>query len=325
MRTPRLALLATLLAAAAAADTISRLAGPVLGYVHDPRLQAVRPVNGMPGAAHLGAPLALPFAVTAAAFSSRSDFGVLVSADGEVFLLSDPVPATAAPLGGALRNPDLLTLNSLDSAAALYSSATRQFQIIRGLPANPSFGPILEMAEIPGPVVALALTRDASHALLAARGGVYDVDVTPDGAATPRLVAALGAPAALAVVNRDQDVVVADAELNQLVLVREFARTAELSALAGERDGISNPVGLAASADGRRLYVASAAARSLDVLDLATMAAEARLALDWVPTRLVRLQGDTVFLLNGVGSDPLLLLDTVGPPGVYFVPAVEER
>src|SRR5713226_8978568 len=63
--------------------------GPVLGYVLDPQLQAIRPVNGVLGAAHLGAPLDLSFPIESAAFSSRSEFALVGSAadDHAVYLI----------------------------------------------------------------------------------------------------------------------------------------------------------------------------------------------------------------------------------------------
>ena len=324
MKKLQLLVLALAAAAIATADT-ARLSGPVLGYVFDSRTRAVRPVNGMPGAAHLGAAVALPFAVSAAAFAPGSEFGVVISDSGEAFLLRDPAAGAVRPLGGALAGADGIALNARGSAVLLYASEARRLHVVQGLPEAPSFGPILDVSAVPGPIAAVVLTRDASFVLLAAPGGLWGVEVGPDREGAPRLIARFGAPSAMALVNGDQDLVVADAELNQVSYLRKFAQVAEPFALAGERDGVSGPAGLAVSADGRRLYLVNAGTRSLDVFDLATMRAEERFWLDWPPTRLARIHGDSVFLLNEVGSDPLLLFDTVGPPGVYFVPAAQER
>lgn len=305
MRTLSILLLASLPLAAADSAVVR---GPVLGYVLDAGSQKVRPVNGFPGAAHVGEPLALPFPVAAAAFSAR--WALLAAPSGEVFLLRD----APAPLAGVLSRPDLMVFNSDGSAAALYSSGERRAQILRGLPDNPQPGAPFDLA---APVAAMALTRDASHLVLAGRESLWLA-----GDAASRLLSDALTPAAIALLNQDRDLLVADAATDRLLLIRDFASTADLFHWAGPSDGVSAPVGLAASGD--RVLVANAGARTLDVFHIPTRALETRLALDWTPTRLALLPGHPVFLLNDLGRDPLLLADTAGSPGVYFVPVPQE-
>src|SRR5437016_1771530 len=59
------------------------LRGPVIGYVFDPSVHAIRPINGIPGSSALGQPLGLPFAVGEAAFSPRGDFALVTSASSD--------------------------------------------------------------------------------------------------------------------------------------------------------------------------------------------------------------------------------------------------
>jgi hypothetical protein len=82
------------------------------------------------------------------------------------------------------------------------------------------------------------------------------------------------------------------------------------------------PVGVEADADGRRVFVATAAARgSVLVLDLAARTVEVRATPEGAPSRLERLQGRAAFVLNEPGEAPLLVLDAMENPEVYFVPA----
>src|SRR5712692_4937993 len=79
--------------------------GPVLGYVLDGQRQAIRPVNGIPGAAYVGAPLDLNVPIEAAAFSSRSEFALIGSAagDGALYLIRNlrAAPRSLDPIAGA--------------------------------------------------------------------------------------------------------------------------------------------------------------------------------------------------------------------------------
>ncbi|HYM13565.1 MAG TPA: hypothetical protein VEU62_22685 [Bryobacterales bacterium] len=309
------------------------LSGPVLGYVLDGNLQAIRPVNGIVGSALMGAPLALPFPVSAAAFSSRGDFALAVSAQDHaaylILSLGTAAPSAAA-IPGALSGADRLALNADNTAAALYSPAGGQAQIIKGLPDNPSIGALVDLSAVSGKLTALALDRGASNLLVtaagSAQGALYLWSAAADPGAPLRTLGTFGSPSALALLHGDQDAVVADAGSNQLLLIRNFAGSADVFALAGPNDGISNPVGLQAAADGARLFIADAGTPSLDVWNFAAQAMETGIPLDAVPSKLTRVQGQSTFLLNEVGSDPLLLLDAAaGSPAVYFVPAGKEQ
>jgi len=335
-----LTLPALLLAGDSSAPALLR--GPVLGYVLDGRSGSIRPLNGIPGSSHLGRPLALPFPVSRAVFSSQADFALLVSGreDGAVFLASDlggPSPVLM-PVAGAIEGPDRIVMNSVESAAALYSAYTRRVQIVRGLPERPVADPALELASLSGKVTALAIDNRATGVLIAGseddRGALYWVEAGPAGLApgpSPglRFLANFARPSALALLRDDQDVAVTDAGRNELLLVRNFAGAAEVFLLAGERDGISNPVAVAAWADGRLILAANAedapSRGSLAIIDLSGVTPPARLALEAVPSRLDRLRGRSSFLLTEPGQAPLLLFDATDSSSLYFVPASKEE
>ena len=103
--------------------------------------------------------------------------------------------------------------------------------------------------------------------------------------------------------------------------MRNFANTAEMLRIAGERDGISTPVGLGISQNTRKLFIANARSRALDIWNLDGQSIEASYPLDAEPTRLTPLHDSSTFLLNDIGDHPLLVLDLSTGPAIYFVPA----
>lgn len=326
-------LASALLAAVAAQADTTTLRGPVMGFVVDGRSQTVRPINGIPGASHLGAPLELLFHVKQAVFSSGGDFALMTPAEGEGLYLVRNLGDTpaASRIAGAFQ-PDRMVLNFANTVAALYQAEPRRLQVVRGLPGNPTAGPVLDLSSLSGTVKGLALDAAGREALLAVadngRGALARISVPDDGEAgevrlvEPRTLSVFGSPSAVALLNKDRDALVADAATNQVFLIRNFAGDAQVEALASERDGIANPVGVEVSLDGRRVFVANAADRgSVLVVNLESRVVDMRATPESVPSRLERLQGRTAFLLNEPGETPLLVLDNVENPEVYFVPA----
>ncbi len=335
VRLPRIAWAAALLASAALPDTTLR--GPVLGYVLDGRARAVRPVNGIPGASHLGAPLDLGSPIARAVFASTGSFGLVVpeAGDGVWLVAGLDAQASLAPIAGTIR-PDRLALNAANTAALLYAAAPRRLQVIRGLPGSPAAGPVLDLSSLTGALAALALDQAGAEALLALSGpdggALARVRLPDDGdaselrAADSRLLFPFGAPSALALLNQDRDLVLTDAASNQLILIRDLLGSPAVETLASERDGVAGPVGVAVSDGGRRVFVANASGPgSVLILDLETRAVELRATPEGPPSRLAPLQGRTAFLLNEPGDVPLMLLDNLDQPGVYFVPDGREN
>jgi hypothetical protein len=306
----------------------SGLRGPVIGYVFDANRQAIRPVNGILGSSLLGAAVDLPFAVGEAAFSPRADFSIAVSAsDRAAYLLRNlGGTPTIDAIEGAITGADRVFLNAAGSAAALLASDTRQLQILRGLPGALTIETPLDLSSISGTITAVAIDSSASNILIAAsddHGALYLVST--DSQAGPQRIGNFGSPSALALLNNDRDVIVADAAISELTLLRNFATTPEAVLLAGERDGVSGPVGLRIASDNRHLYIANRSSRTLDNWNLDTQSLESSIPLDTEPTRLTPFRDSSTFLLNDVGEHPLWLLEADANPELYFVPVNRDR
>jgi sugar lactone lactonase YvrE len=99
------------------------------------------------------------------------------------------------------------------------------------------------------------------------------------------------------------------------VLFRDLTGASERRVLTGT----AAPTGLAFSPDGRKLFVASASARSVAAYDLGS-GERTTIACDCQPGALAAM--GNVFRLNDLGVDPLWLLDAGGAEHrIVFVPA----
>jgi len=305
----------------------AELRGPIIGYVFDQNIRGIRPINGILGSSVLGEPLNLPFPVATAAFSARGDFALAISAsdDAMAYVLGNLGNSSRIDaIEGVIPGIDRITLNADATTAALLASTSHQLQIVRGLPPAPAVGSPLDLSSIDGTITAVAISRMGTNVLIGAsaeHGALYVVSIEEG---RPLLIASFGSPAALALINGDQDVIVADASVSEISLIQNFATAPVSFRIAGESDGISGPTGLRISADGHKLYVADRTSQTLDVWNFETQSIEATLPLDAEPTQLSPLKGASTFVLNEPGDHPLLLLDALNP-AVYFVPAGRDQ
>ena len=105
-------------------------------------------------------------------------------------------------------------------------------------------------------------------------------------------------------------------------MVRGYAADATPMLFAGERAGVSSPVGIRVSSDGRRLLIANSGNRGIDALDISTRMTLGHIDVDFAPSRMEALGSGSLSLLNFGGPDgPLYMLDGGGDLAVYFVPA----
>ena len=155
----------------------------------------------------------------------------------------------------------------------MYSGDSRQAQILRNLDSAqpPDVESALDLSSTDGPVTALAFD---GKRLLAGAGGVYLAD-----SSGVKLLLRTSNPAALALGNGD--LFVADQAGNQVWMIRDYAGEATPMLFADERAGLSGPVGLRISGNGRSLSIASAGSRSVDALDISTRTLLGHVDLDF--------------------------------------------
>lgn len=286
--------------------------GPVAGFVFDRETRAIRPVLGVPGSSYLGASILSDADAASIAPDGSAALAVQQSRLIVVKGIKTSSPEAIA-VEGAIANPDLFAWSR--TAAVIYSSATRQAQIVKELGTSPAASAAIDLSGLPGVVASIALHGDS---ILAGTegGGVY---LLARGQAA-RLIAAAQSPSALALVG--SDLYFADRDSGSIWMVRDFENNSTAAVFAA---GIDSPVALHSSAG--RLFAASAGGRQLRTYDIATKAETSVLDLEFTPASFDFVGEPSLLLMaRGVaGEQPYYLLDASQNPAVFFVPAGREQ
>ncbi|MCS7316187.1 MAG: hypothetical protein RMI94_02565 [Bryobacterales bacterium] len=296
-------LLACLLAGAAAAQTL-QIEGPISGFVFDKLSGSLRPILGLPGAAYVGEPVVagLDWASVAPGGSAA-----LVSRDNVLYRVDHlaRLAPVFQPVENVRLNPDDAAWSDDGSVAAIYSARSGLAQVIRNARAGPAAGEPLEL----GAVTALAVDREG-RLIAGTAEGVCLFGETGRTALLP------GVRAGVLTVAGSSLFVAASGEVWR---VEEYAAQPRPLVVAVTAD----PVGLALSSDGRRLFIAQRTGCNVLVHDLASRTPVAELGLDAEPSTLIRLSGADLWLLRPSHSlaEPLLVLKTEPEPSVWFIPA----
>jgi hypothetical protein len=303
--------------------------GPLSGYVFDDAAGQIRPIRGLPGGAVVGPPVLVPFLLKSASIAPGG-YAITVGVTGGISMVStmDADEVTVTPIDAVGANPDAVTLNGPGTAAVLYWKDKAAAQIVIGLPEAPAPRAILDLSQIPGQVMAIAVDQTGSYLLVAAadadgHGGIYRV--TTDGSTTTVsfLVPAIQ-PTAIRFLHGGRDAVVADAGANQILLITDISANPAESILATSSDGIDSIDRLAVSDDQDYVLAASSQSTKLIVIHLSNgfVSAVENADLPCVPSRLSQLSLPHLYVLSGPTPGPVELLDTSRGTSTYFVPPV---
>jgi len=300
-------LVSVCLAACSLYGQAGKLAAPSSGFVFDRSAQALRRIQGIPGAALVGAPVEFGFAVSAAYVAPLLDCVFVLDGDGQAHLFRLTADAPLERAVDSLGAPRRVVFSPSGSAAALYSPGS--VQVIKGLPDAPAVSATISLhrnlrARRPLPDT-LAISDDGAYLLYGTGGPIELIGV----AGNSRQIMA-GALAAFAPGGHDAAVI----SSGKLILFQDIAGAATERSF----DGIETPSAAAFSPDGQKLFVASATGRAVTTIQVATGDRSA-LACDCAPSALTPM--GSVFRLNELGSEPLWLLDTASERGLVFVPA----
>lgn len=306
--------------AALAGLALGGVHGPVQGYLIDSRVEAVRALNGIPGASMLSEPIALGKKISGGAFHSESGVG-LVSAEGRLAAVrglgSEP---TLEPLEGGIAVPELFAIDRTGKTGVAISKGSGRLQFV-SLGSGAEVSAPMELGEMAARVRALA-TVDAKRALLALGspdGGIY---LAHRGGALEK-VAPADDVTALAALPDGSGAAFADRASRQVLRTHGIHAGAAVSLLASERDGVMEPVGL--SVVGQRAWVVDAGSQNILAIDLSSNLPDKGIELGALPSRALALDGGNTVVLTEVGDSPLLVLDTTGAPRVCFVPVAREE
>jgi hypothetical protein len=311
-----------LVAAAAPAAETATMRGPIAGYVLDARSRTLRPVNGIPGGAALGAAVNLGFRVDRAAIFTAGDYAVVTGYRATpvpmlVKGLSSQQPAVSA-IDGAIP-ATAMELSDDGTALVLTSAGDGKLQLVTGLPDRPQALPAVDVSGWSGGVTAAAIDATGSQVLAAAGdGSVYLLPVQGKSLGAPQWAGQVPGAAAVSFVGSGT-AIVGSATSGALTLFRGLGNSLTVSSLADAAQAFQS-VRAVRSAGAQRVCVADSASGKAAIVDIGSQ--EVR----WLPTsasanRCDRLNG-SVLALNQPGRDPLLLLDTSSDTsGIFFVPA----
>jgi hypothetical protein len=304
------------------AQASGAIGGYTLGFVYDGRVSGLRPLAGIPGAAVLGAPLDTGGPVRQAYVAPRQNYAVALTDSGAVAVqfVSATDPPLVTPLGFDSSAAGIVTLSPDGSAGAFYSGNEALIRIVTGLPAAPAVARSVNTAAVSGTIRLLAISNDGAVLVVAADGADKDAIVLLDADGNGRTLANSTHVSALQFLGGADDLLVADDSDDTVSLIQGVSGAALYKILADDTDGIAGPVGLNTSVNGN-LVVANGRAANIVVLDpggsqLGTYSCFS------APVGLSRLNGNAVFLLNGISNnDPLWLFDgDSATPRVMFIP-----
>jgi hypothetical protein len=290
------------------------IAGPVAGFVFDRRAAVLRPIEGLPGAARLGAPIPMPFAVGLAAV--RGDYALVGPAAGGAAVLARRFRASApeiVDLPGAVE-PSAMSIAGSGAVAILFSASAHRVQFVDGLPDAPrALDPV--DTELIGDLAAIALDAAGTGALLAGPDGqIYRLRKD-----SPSLVpiARLNGVSSIGFVPGRDSALAASRETGDVLLLDGLDEALSIRSIGGAAAGIASARAVLAL-DGRTAGVIAGDGR-LAAIDFETGAAEwIALAADaeaFVPV------DRSLFALNRAGEGPLVLLDSNGR-SAWFVPPI---
>jgi hypothetical protein len=306
---------------AAPAARANQLGGPVLGYVLDPGIAALRIVVGIPGASAMGRPVELGARIRRAVSSVQHDYALaVVETTGQVVLarnLTGEVAVSEIP--GVLAGGDALALSNDGTTAAIFSAAGASIQVLRGLPAAPSVALEFPTSALSDQSITALAISDFASVLVAFSNGESGSLHLLSGEGTPRFVSPAGSISGIAFSPGGNDAVTSDRLTNEVVLFSDVQGAAAAIRLAGAADGITAPFGVQLSRDGRTAFVPNAESGTVSIVSLAG-GAPLFMSCQCRPTVIDKMHGDSVFALTeNRDEQPLILFDGAGSEPRFVV------
>jgi len=298
----------------------SAVNGPILGFIPDERVTAIRPIIGIPGASTLADGFQLEMAVRGLVISPKQDYAIAArSEDGQAIVidLRSEAPRISA-MTGAQAGADIMSISPSGSVAAVYGNESKTLQLIGHLPEAPQLVHEFNASHIAGRGTSLAVSDDASVALVRF---VDDDSVSlwvldSAGASWP---VAVDQPSAFAFFPNTTDVIVGDNPTQSVFLIVDIRGAATQVPLTSTADAMNALTAVSVSQDGRRVFVADADG-NVAVVDIQTRRS-ILLSCQCRPTGLYRLRGTSVFRLNEVSREPMMVLDASGDePRIVVIP-----
>jgi hypothetical protein len=301
-------------------STTGVTSGPMLGYAWDTTAAGLRPIFGVPGAAQFGSLKYSGAGYNGAAVCAAKQFALLTGTNGQAWLASLP-SGTPLEVANQLSAKEQIAMSPSCVAALLYAPGSSAATLISGLPGNPQAQAIELSAS--GSLTSAAVS-DSGLVLAAfgqSSGGVAVESISSKGSAS--LVTTAGRFAGMTFLSATQNALIADAANNTVWLASNLTAGVSLEAAATSQQGISQPVAIAASSDGRWLVAAIKGGASVVRIDLTGQSPAAQVACSCTAKKLGTLSGNSTFLLSDITSGPVWTFDgDAASPRIVFIPGV---
>jgi DNA-binding beta-propeller fold protein YncE len=294
--------------------------GPSLGYISDSVTSTLRIIHGIPGASTLGSPIDVDAKIRRPFVAVERNYALAILESGDLAMIGNLSEAPSMMgIPGAAAGIDAVAISPNESVAVAYSASASRLQIIAGLPSDAAVHFEIDTTGIGSTLTALAI--DNSEQVLAAffdgeNGTVYSLSA----GSTPRRIASTGFVSSVAIASAGDRAVVADRDRNQVMLFESVSTTAAPILLASAADGISKPVAVAVTGDGKTAYVANQASGTVTIIAVDGGGLQ-ELQCQCSPTTLNPLRGALLFALTEATDSAVAVFDADPfSPRVFFVP-----
>jgi DNA-binding beta-propeller fold protein YncE len=296
---------------------------PSTVFVHDSVGKTIRPLLGIVGSSYPG-PILLD-GVDWASFALNHNYA-LVTRDGVLAWIPD---LNASDLAANFSTYTLLGI-PLPQRVVWAADSTRAAILVAGTPQLVWLGhfdgsPRLEASwDLDGSQTnwtLLAADSSANQALLTSQqGGVWRLWLASP-TKSPVLIAGLTQPMAAVFAQGGTIAFVADAASHQVVQLSGLNTQPVVAPIVVSDTYVADPVGIALSSDGSRLFLADGAGKVIRVFQTGSGALSAELTLQMAPQSLIAFSQNS-FLLGGRDQkyQPFYFLDTRADGRVSFVP-----
>lgn len=289
----------------------ARVRTPVSGVLVDDATASIRPLIGDTGSAHAGDASVSDVQFALAAPDGRT---AVVVRDDRISVIRRV--QTQMPVWRDLTsehvNVDRAIWSQDSNALAIYDASQSTIFFWKNVQSDPAPAGRFDLSQFPNPPATMALDPEARFLFATFREheGASLVVIPLGGAAQTFLT--LNKPGAMFLSNGT--LYVADRGRAEVYALSNWTTGFTLRTIVTAGNGIMDPAGIALSPDGKQLYVADAGRKQVIAFELGSSEQKAAVQLDFPPTRMDLIAGDSLFLLDkgSPGETPAQVVQTPG-------------
>jgi hypothetical protein len=306
----------TLQTAEAEPTVAANMRTPVLGWVFDREVYALRPVLGTLGAAIVGDTLDLGFPLQAAVVASQRSVALAVSADDhQVYVISLSGSGAPRALPGAGVAPDTIAFSASGNTAVLFFKENARVQVVTGLPQQAAIAFESTVSGVSGEITGLEVNDAGTKLLVTARNAdgsaLWMLDDRGSVSTLP-----VRAPDLAVAFRPTADDAFAIASGGEMYTVQPDASVSHYGVIAEDS---GTPIAVQVMPEGATALIAY---KNGNIVEANMVSGTVRTtSCGCTPTGLYALNSLLVYQLNEVSAAPLLLVQKADSgPRLWFVP-----